>query len=111
MAVSVSYAAVELAKKIFSDLSEKTVVVGRGGRDGQAGGQAFHCQRRPACTGDDQESAACSGNWQTRFGGTPVAFEGVSGGHGPLPISSWYRRGAAHYLVGEDDVQRRSGNG
>src|SRR5207247_7910941 len=43
MAVSVSYAAVELAKKIFSNLGEKTVLLVGAGEMAKLGGQHLIC--------------------------------------------------------------------
>ncbi|GIW53963.1 MAG: hypothetical protein KatS3mg082_0367 [Nitrospiraceae bacterium] len=81
MAVSVSYAAVELAKKIFSNLSEKTVLlVG-------AGEMAKLAARHLMAHGVHQvrittRSPHAAMDLAGRFNATPIPFEGVPGRHG-----------------------------
>ncbi|MFI5223548.1 MAG: glutamyl-tRNA reductase, partial [Nitrospirales bacterium] len=74
MAVSVSYAAVELAKKIFSDLSEKTVLLVGAGEMAKLAARHFIANgvRHVRVTTRNPQHGLELAN---RFGGTAVAFE------------------------------------
>ena len=104
MAVSVSYAAVELAKKIFSDLSEKTVLLVGAGEMAKLAARHFIASgvRHVRVTTRNPQHAVELAN---RFGGTAVAFEEFREDMASADIVL-VSTGAAHYLVGEDDVQR-----
>ena len=104
MAVSVSYAAVELAKKIFSNLQEKTVLlVGAGEMAKLAAkhliangvGHVRITTRTPQHAVDLAE----------RFGGTAVPFDQFKDDMASADIVL-VSTGAAHYLVGAEDVHR-----
>ncbi len=103
-AVSVSYAAVELAKKIFSDLSEKTVLLVGAGEMAKLAAQHFiasgvrHVQ---VTTRNPQHGLELA----ERFGGAAVPFEQFREGMASADIVL-VSTGAAQYLVSEDDVQR-----
>ncbi|THJ24611.1 MAG: glutamyl-tRNA reductase [Nitrospira sp. CG24E] len=103
MAVSVSYAAVELAKKIFSDLSEKTVLLVGAGEMAKLAARHFIASgiRHVQVTTRNPQSALELAN---RFGGTAVAFEDFRKEMASADIVL-VSTGAAHYLVSEDDVQ------
>lgn len=104
MAVSVSYAAVELAKKIFSDLSEKTVLLVGAGEMAKLAARHFIASgvRHVRVTTRNPQHAS---ELADRFGGTAVAFEEFREDMASADIVL-VSTGAAHYLVGEDDVQR-----
>ncbi|MGH7183535.1 MAG: glutamyl-tRNA reductase [Nitrospiraceae bacterium] len=104
MAVSVSYAAVELAKKIFSDLSEKTVLLVGAGEMAKLAASHFIASgvRYVRVTTRNPQHALELAN---RFGGTAVAFEEFREDMASADIVL-VSTGAAHYLVGEDDVHR-----
>ena len=104
MAVSVSYAAVELAKKIFSNLHEKTVLlVGAGEMAKLAAkhliangvGHVRITTRTPQHAVDLAE----------KFGGTAVPFDQFKDDMASAEIVL-VSTGAAHYLVGAEDVHR-----
>ena len=103
MAVSVSYAAVELAKKIFSDLSEKTVLLVGAGEMAKLAARHFIASgvRHVRVTTRNPQHALELAN---RFGGTAVAFEDFRQEMSSADIVL-VSTGAAHYLVSEDDVQ------
>ncbi|TKB68380.1 MAG: glutamyl-tRNA reductase [Nitrospira sp.] len=103
MAVSVSYAAVELAKKIFSDLSEKTVLLVGAGEMAKLAAKHFIANgvRHVRVTTRNPQHAQELAN---RFGGTAVAFEDFREDMASADIVL-VSTGAAHYLVSEDDVQ------
>jgi len=103
MAVSVSYAAVELAKKIFSDLSEKTVLLVGAGEMAKLAARHFIASgvRHVQVTTRNPQHALELAN---RFGGTAVAFEDFREEMASADIVL-VSTGAAHYLVSEDDVQ------
>jgi glutamyl-tRNA reductase len=103
MAVSVSYAAVELAKKIFSDLSEKTVLLVGAGEMAKLAARHFIASgvRHVRVTTRNPHNAQELAN---RFGGTAVAFEVFREDMASADIVL-VSTGAAHYLVSEDDVQ------
>jgi glutamyl-tRNA reductase len=104
MAVSVSYAAVELAKKIFSDLSEKTVLLVGAGEMAKLAAKHFITSgvRHVRVTTRSPQHALELAN---RFNGTPVPFEEFREDMASADIVL-VSTGAAHYLVSEDDVQR-----
>jgi glutamyl-tRNA reductase len=104
MAVSVSYAAVELAKKIFSDLSDKTVLLVGAGEMAKLAAKHFIANgvRHVRVTTRSAQHALELAN---RFGGTPVPFEEFREDMASADIVL-VSTGAAHYLVSEDDVQR-----
>lgn len=104
MAVSVSYAAVELAKKIFSDLSEQTVLL-------VGAGEMAKLAARHLIASGVRQVRITTRNMQhvselaDRFGGTPVPFDDFRhemAGADIVLVST----GAAHYLLSADDVQR-----
>ena len=104
MAVSVSYAAVELAKKIFSNLDEKTVLLVGAGEMAKLAArhliaQGVHQVRITTRTPQHAIDLA------DKFGGTPVPFDQFKdemAGADIVLVST----GAAHYLIGAEDVQR-----
>ena len=104
MAVSVSYAAVELAKKIFSDLTDKTVLLVGAGEMAKLAARHFIASgvRHVRVTTRNQQNASELAN---RFGGTAVPFEEFREDMASADIVL-VSTGATHYLVGEDDVQR-----
>lgn len=104
MAVSVSYAAVELAKKIFSDLSEKTVLLVGAGEMAKLAARHFIAsgvRHVRVTTRNPQHGVELA----DRFGGTAVPFEQFREDMASADIVL-VSTGAAHYLVSEDDVQR-----
>ena len=104
MAVSVSYAAVELAKKIFSDLSEKTVLLVGAGEMAKLAARHFIAsgvRHVRVTTRNPQHGLELA----ERFGGTAVPFEQFREDMALADIVL-VSTGAAHYLVSEDDVQR-----
>jgi len=104
MAVSVSYAAVELAKKIFSDLSEKTVLLVGAGEMAKLAARHFIAsgvRHVRVTTRNPQHGLELA----DRFGGTAVPFEQFLEDMASADIVL-VSTGAAHYLVSEDDVQR-----
>ncbi len=104
MAVSVSYAAVELAKKIFSDLSDKTVLlVGAGEMAKLAARHFIACGVRHVrvTTRTPQHAIELAG----RFNGTAVPFEQFREDMASADIVL-VSTGASHYLVGAEEVQR-----
>ena len=104
MAVSVSYAAVELAKKIFSDLSEKTVLLVGAGEMAKLAARHFIAsgvRHVRVTTRNPQHGLELA----ERFGGTAVPFEQFREDMASADIVL-VSTGAAHYLVSEDDVQR-----
>ena len=96
-AVSVSYAAVELARKIFSELEGKTVLLIGAGEMGELA--AKHLQKN-GCT----EILVANRTWERgvdlaqQFGGTPVPFDKLAGWlhRADIVISA---AGAPHHLV------------
>jgi glutamyl-tRNA reductase len=104
MAVSVSYAAVELAKKIFSDLSEKTVLLVGAGEMAKLAARHFIAngvRHVRVTTRNPQHGLELA----DRFGGTAVPFEQFREDMASADIVL-VSTGAAHYLVSKDDVQR-----
>lgn len=104
MAVSVSYAAVELAKKIFSDLSEKTVLLVGAGEMGKLAARHFVASgvRHVRVTTRSPHHAL---ELADKFNGTAVPFELFAEDMASADIVL-VSTGAAHYLIGSDDVQR-----
>jgi len=104
MAVSVSYAAVELAKKIFSNLSEKTVLLVGAGEMAKLAARhliAQGVQHIRITTRTPQHAVDLA----DRFGGTPVPFEQFREEMAAADIVL-VSTGAAHYLIGAEDAQR-----
>ncbi len=103
-AVSVSYAAVELAKKIFADLRDKTVLLVGAGEMAKLAARHFIAagvRHVRVTTRTPQHAVALA----DRFNGVAVPFEQFReemAGADIVLVST----GAAHYLVGSDDVQR-----
>ncbi|HXX75948.1 MAG TPA: glutamyl-tRNA reductase [Nitrospiraceae bacterium] len=104
MAVSVSYAAVELARKIFSDLSGKTVLLVGAGEMAKLAARHFVANgvRHVRVTTRSPHHAL---ELADKFNGTAVPFEqfGEDMASADIVLVS---TGAAHYLIGSDDVQR-----
>lgn len=102
-AVSVSYAAVELAKKVFGSLSERTVMLVGAGEMAKLAAQHLvdHGVQQVFLTTRDSLRARDMAN---RFHGTPMPFEEFR--------TSLYKAdivlcstGAPHYVIGPDDVE------
>lgn len=103
-AVSVGYAAVELAKKVFSNLAEKTVFLVGAGEMAKLAAQHLvnHGVREVLITTRDaQRSLALA----QRFNGTSIPFEELRGALAKADILLC-STGAAHYLIWSEDVQR-----
>jgi glutamyl-tRNA reductase len=104
MAVSVSYAAVELAKKIFSNLHEKTVLlVG-------AGEMAKLAARHLVAQGVGHvrittRTAQHAVDLAAKFGGSAVPFDQFKDDMASADIVL-VSTGAAHYIVDAEDVER-----
>lgn len=104
MAVSVSYAAVELAKKIFSDLAHRTVLLVGAGEMAKLAAQHLIAQgvgQVRITTRTPQHAVELA----EKFGGTPVPFEQFKDDMASADIVL-VSTGAAHYLISADDVQR-----
>lgn len=103
-AVSVSYAAVELAKKIFSNLSEKTVLLVGAGEMAKLAARHFIGQgvRQVMITTRDLHGAV---ELAKRFNGTPVPFDEFRREMAQADIVLC-STGAARYLILAEDVQR-----
>jgi glutamyl-tRNA reductase len=103
-AVSVAYAAVELAKKIFSNLGEKTVMLVGAGEMAKLAARHLirHGVRRVLITTRDTHSAL---ELAKRFDGTPLPFDEFRRqlAEADIVLSS---TGASHYLIRAEDVQR-----
>lgn len=103
-AVSVSYAAVELAKKVFGNLSARTVMLVGAGEMAKLAAQHLvnHGVRQVLLTTRDSFRARAVAN---RFKGSPVLFEEFRNemAKADIVICS---TGASHYLISADDVQR-----
>ena len=103
-AVSVSYAAVELAKKVFGNLSTRTVMLVGAGEMAKLAAQHLinHGVRQVLLTTRDSFRARAVAN---RFEGSPVPFEEFRNemAKADIVICS---TGASHYLISADDVQR-----
>lgn len=103
-AVSVSYAAVELAKKIFSNLGEKSVLLVGAGEMAKLAAQHLvnNGVRRVMITTRDAMSAI---DLAKRFNGTPIPFEDFRQEMAEADIVLC-STGASHYLIRTEDVQR-----
>jgi glutamyl-tRNA reductase len=103
-AVSVSYAAVELAKKIFSNLSEKTVLLVGAGEMAKLAARNLmsHGVHRTLITTRDSHSAL---DLAKRFNGAPIAFDEFRGEMAEADIVLC-STGASHYVIRAEDVQR-----
>ena len=103
-AVSVSYAAVELAKKIFSDLRDKTVLLVGAGEMAKLAARHFIAGgvRHVRVTTRTPQHAV---ELAARFNGVAVPFEQFREEMATADIVL-VSTGAAHYLVSSDDVQR-----
>ncbi len=104
MAVSVSYAAVELAKKIFADLSDKTVLLVGAGEMAKLAARHFIAngvQHVRVTTRTPQHALELA----DRFNGTAVPFEHFREDMAAADIVL-VSTGASHYLIGSEDVQR-----
>ncbi|ALA58192.1 glutamyl-tRNA reductase [Nitrospira moscoviensis] len=104
MAVSVSYAAVELAKKIFSNLEEKTVLLVGAGEMAKLAARHLIAQgvQHVRITTRTPHHAV---ELAEKFGGMPVAFDQFKDEMASADIVL-VSTGAAHYLIGADDVHR-----
>ncbi|HWF59204.1 MAG TPA: glutamyl-tRNA reductase [Nitrospira sp.] len=104
MAVSVSYAAVELAKKIFSNLHEKTVLLVGAGEMAKLAARHLiaHGVRHVRITTRTPQHAV---DLAAKFGGTAVPFDQFKDDMASADIVL-VSTGAAHYLVGAEDVHR-----
>ncbi|HBR49739.1 MAG TPA: glutamyl-tRNA reductase [Nitrospira sp.] len=104
MAVSVSYAAVELAKKIFSNLHEKTVLLVGAGEMAKLAAKhliANGVGHVRITTRTPQHAVELA----ERFGGIAVPFDQFKDDMASADIVL-VSTGAAHYLVGAEDVHR-----
>ncbi len=103
-AVSVSYAAVELAKKMFGNLSERTVMLVGAGEMAKLAAQHFvdHGVRRVLLTTRNSLRAQ---DVVKRFHGTFVPFEDFRAelSRADVVLCS---TGAPHYVIGPEDVER-----
>jgi glutamyl-tRNA reductase len=103
MAVSVSYAAVELAKKIFSNLDEKTVLLVGAGEMAKLAARHLMAQgvEHIRITTRTPHHAV---ELAEKFGGVPVPFDQFKDEMASADIVL-VSTGAAHYLISADDVQ------
>jgi glutamyl-tRNA reductase len=103
-AVSVSYAAVELARKIFSNLKEKTVLLVGAGEMAKLAAQHLVDQgvRKVSITTRDAASAV---ELARRFNATSIPFESFRNEMAEADIVLC-STGASHYLIGVEDVQQ-----
>jgi glutamyl-tRNA reductase len=104
MAVSVSYAAVELAKKIFSDLSDKTVLLVGAGEMAKLAARHFVANgvRHVRVTTRSPHHAV---ELADKFDGVAVPFEQFREDMSSADIVL-VSTGAANYLIGSDEVHR-----
>ena len=104
MAVSVSYAAVELAKKIFSNLEEKTVLLVGAGEMAKLAARHLIAQgvRHVRITTRTAQHAI---DLASKFGGTPVPFDQFKDEMASADIVL-VSTGASHYLLSAEDVHR-----
>ena len=102
-AVSVSYAAVELARKIFSNLTDKTVMLVGAGEMAKLAARHFVTNGvgRVMITTRDGQSAL---ELAKRFDGVPVPFEQfrVDMAEADIVLCS---TGASHYLIRREDIE------
>ncbi len=103
-AVSVSYAAVELAKKVFGNLSARTVMLVGAGEMAKLAAQHLvnHGVRQVLLTTRDPVRARSVAN---RFQGLPIPFEEFRSDMAKADIVIC-STGASHYLITAEDVQR-----
>jgi glutamyl-tRNA reductase len=103
-AVSVSYAAVELAKKVFGNLSSRTVMLVGAGEMAKLAAKHLitHGVRQVLLTTRDPLRARTMAD---RFEGSPIPFEDFRSemGKADIVICS---TGASHYLISAEDVSR-----
>ena len=103
-AVSVSYAAVELAKKVFSNLPARTVMLVGAGEMAKLAAQHLvnHGVHEVLLTTRDPVRAA---DMAARFNGTSIPFEDFRANmhRADIVLCS---TGASHYLIGPEDVER-----
>lgn len=103
-AVSISYAAVELAKKIFGQLSEHSVLLIGAGEMAELAARHFvnHHVRSMAIANRSLERAV---ELAHTFGGVPVAFDDFMAQmvESDIVLCS---AGAPHYLIGVEEVAR-----
>lgn len=103
-AVSVSYAAVELARKIFSNLGERTVFLVGAGEMGKLAARHLVNQgvRRIMISTRTPHSTV---DLAKRFNGVPIPFEDFRREMAEADIVLC-STGASHYLIHAEDVQR-----
>ena len=103
-AVSVSYAAVELAKKVFSNLTEKTVLLVGAGEMGKLAAQHLVNQGVKQVMLTTRNSYRAK-HLAERFGGAAIPYEEFPGS---LPNADIVlcATGAANFVISSDDVQR-----
>lgn len=103
-AVSVSYAAVELAKKVFSNLKSRTVLLVGAGEMAKLAARHLvnHGVRHVLITTRDARRALTVAE---RYDGTSIPFEEFRGWLGKADIVLC-STGASHYLIGAEDVAR-----
>ena len=103
-AVSISYAAVELAKKVFSNLAEKTVLLVGAGEMGKLAAHHLvnHGVKQVFLTTRNSQRAE---HLAERFGGSAISFEEFP--H-ILPKADIVlcATGASHYVIRSEEVQR-----
>lgn len=104
MTVSISYAAVELAKKINSNLSEQTVLLVGAGEMAKLAARHLisHGVRQVKVTTRDPHHAR---DLAQRFQGTPIPFEDFRQELAAADIVLC-STGASHYLIRPEDVER-----
>ncbi len=103
-AVSVSYAAVELAKKVFGNLSARTVMLVGAGEMAKLAAQHLvnHGVRQVLLTTRDPMRARSVAN---RFQGLPIPFDEFRSDMAKADIIIC-STGASHYLITAEDVYR-----
>jgi len=103
-AVSVSYAAVELAKKVFGNLSARTVMLVGAGEMAKLAAQHLvnHGVRQVLLTTRDPMRARSVAN---RFQGLPIPFDEFRSDMAKADIVIC-STGASHYLITAEDVQK-----
>lgn len=103
-AVSVSYAAVELAKKVFSSLQERTVLLVGAGEMGKLAARHLvnHGVKRVLLTTRNYQRGQ---RLADRFEGTPIPFEEFSRNLWKADIVLC-ATGASHFVITKDEVQQ-----
>ena len=103
-AVSVSYAAVELAKKVFSNLAARTVMLVGAGEMAKLAARHLvnHGVHEVLLTTRDPVRAADMASW---FNGVPIVFEEFRANmhRADIVLCS---TGASHYLISPEDVEQ-----